>query len=222
LLPFQENFVQIALAVRGQIPVYVSPDTNSFLRFTLDPAESPTLLIAKDGGTHRKVFKHSLELETDASRRNLLTWISENKHSLVPALDSHNSEEIFGMDKLIVMAIINPTDKAAQENIALIRLIAKEYNRYYDVHHQEKAQAAFVWLDGYEKSDYIKRVYGLTSEDLPRIILAEPREDRYYDVDKSGKIFSMNQDAILANIEHAVAGDLKVSLHQFRQFKVAF
>ena len=197
--------------MRGEASIFVSPDVSSFRRFSLDAAKSPSLIIVKDGGSERVHYKDTLELNTDFARSDLRKWIMDNKYPLVPLLDAHNSEHILGNDNLVVLGIFDTQSVETKHHVALLRLAAREFNRNFEKTALEgqRNQVVFAWIDARDKSDYVKRVYGLNLQQLPRVIIAEPRLDQFYDSEKSGRLFALEKDSILSHVNDALSGVLK-------------
>ncbi|KAJ3333148.1 hypothetical protein HDU76_011065 [Blyttiomyces sp. JEL0837] len=205
---YLENFANVAASVQNEIPVFVSPDVTSFKRFFLDPSDSPAVLLVKDGGTERLSFKASLELDTDSSKLNLKDWILQNKEPLVAELDAHSSEKILRPDRLAVIAIVDPKAEKTSEIIALLRMTAKEWAHKHEAE-GKKNNVVFSWLDGVDKVEYTSRVYGIKAADFPRIVVADPKDDRYYDVDHHGKFFEFEKEKLLHNLQTIKSGKLK-------------
>ncbi|KAJ3109954.1 hypothetical protein HDU96_007033 [Phlyctochytrium bullatum] len=214
-----EQFAKVSHVLRGQAPIYVSPDPSSFKRLGLDAANGPALVAAKDGGTIRKVFKADLKFTTESEQLNLKNWIVENKKPLVAQMNQYNGAEILQGDKYVVVGFLNPSAINHAESLGLLRLIAKDWHTESKDHPPLFKQVSFTWLDGLEHLEYVQRVYKIQPRDLPRVVIVYPELDQFYDVDASGKHFKFEKDAILAAIRDVQASKLKVEFYFALQLK---
>ncbi|KAJ3191426.1 hypothetical protein HK101_007720 [Irineochytrium annulatum] len=213
---YLEQFSHVALSLRGQVDIFVCPDTRAFAELAQDKNDSPVLMSIRDGATDIRPFRSSLDLKTDGSRTNLRNWILEHRQPLVGQLDKKTSEQVLGGDKLVVLGILNPTSQsfesapAFQEKIGVLRDAARAWTKKLEGGGAGRRDfVTFVWLNGAENSQYIQRVYKLQVKDLPRLVIVDPKMDEYYDVTNGGKLLEFEKDSLMESLQKVINGELK-------------
>ncbi|CAG8451955.1 11807_t:CDS:2 [Diversispora eburnea] len=185
------------------VKFYSSKDKN--LKSTLKIDKVPTLVAMKDG-----IYPAS-SIEDFNDRLELKDWIQTEKYPLVPAVTSENYEDILSGTRLVVLGILDPNQpQTFVTNQNLMKEVAKIY------HQQAKERLSgddkhviFAWLDGNKWSDYVYGVYGLSQNDLPKVIISDPTENKYYDTSRTGeKISFENKKQLLESIYDSKTGYL--------------
>ncbi|KAJ3087727.1 hypothetical protein HK102_010427 [Quaeritorhiza haematococci] len=211
-----ELFMDVSKSLRSSASFYISPDPAAFSLLKATPSKSPALVCVKDFGRDTYVYDGSLVSMGESTKQQISDWVIRNKHPLLPQLDSHNSEEILGSDKVVALAIVDAKLQMQTDGIKeAMRMAARKWSNGLGGNAGKKfAKGAaddviFAWLDGVKWAQYVGRVYGLQGKDLPALIVANPKDDEFYDVDSEGRALRLEADAVVATVEDVLAGKLK-------------
>ncbi|KAI8826836.1 thioredoxin-like protein [Fimicolochytrium jonesii] len=199
-------FKTVATNFRNDARFYVTIDSaaNTLLK---PPPGNPHLLALKDNGETTIPYIGDYH-NTDSSRLYMRQFIAAHRYPRVTHLDANNQEEILGGDRLVVMAVIEPSSaRRTSINNALkdaSRAWAKkeEAEKLHDL-------VVFTWLDGVKWENYVERVYGLNRGMLPALVISDPKEDKYYDTDKTGRSIGFDKESLLAAIDEILEGVAK-------------
>ncbi|KAJ1543722.1 hypothetical protein HK405_009084, partial [Cladochytrium tenue] len=215
------GFTEIALALRTTVPVFVVPDANAFAHLGVEHDESRTaaLVVVKDGGTERRAFSGTLPLPSGndnkdaAARRAASRWVAENRHPLIPQLDGGNSNEILAPENRVALLLVDPQSEETPAAFAALRDAARAWNaRWRDA---ERNPARFAWLDARLRADHVAKVYGVKAAELPRLVVAEPGVDLYYNVAADGKPIGITPTEIVDALQLVLDGKLSVILLRY-------
>jgi hypothetical protein len=154
------------------VKFYSSKDPDLVAQLNID--QLPAFVVLKD--ELQKNYPSS-SVESFSNREEIKEWIQSEKYPLVPAMDSQNYEDILGGNRLVVLGVFRPLEgpqfiKAKNS----LKNIAKSY--YQQIKEkggsEDGKSVIFAWLDGTRWSDYIYGVYGLSKNDLPTVLIADP------------------------------------------------
>jgi hypothetical protein len=195
--------------LRFSSKLYVSPDPSSMKQidanFNLN--SKPVLMSVKDNGQEKYVFPGLVSATTTAA--DIIEWAQLHKTPLVRQLDADNSDEILSTDRLVVMAVSDPANAQVHDRTVSV---LKQSARIMMNREDAAGRAIFVWLDGVKWGDYVRRVYGNEIADKkPSIVIADPGQELYYDVDADGQRFEAKEENILTAIKQITQNKLKVS-----------
>ncbi|CAG8596308.1 7601_t:CDS:10 [Ambispora leptoticha] len=186
--------------------IYSSKDPQ--LAQNLKVYQVPALVVIKDE-IHKSY--HGTEPSAFRDIESLKKWIDSEKYPLVVALNSENSEEILSGDRLVVLGVFDPkSGKVFNKAKASLKSVARRY--FLQVKRrggtEEGRAVIFAHIDGSKWSDYIYRVYGLKSTDLPSVIITDPTVEEYYDKTKNGNKLTFEElfDAIHDVKKHLLKG----------------
>ncbi|KAJ1547828.1 hypothetical protein HK096_010773 [Nowakowskiella sp. JEL0078] len=206
-----QTYIAIAHRVRSFASFYIIPSTSSIKSIVTDPAlksskllsESSILINSKDYGGDISIYGASHE---PTSEDYIAKWISTHRLTLTPELNTENSEEILSGDRLVVLAIFDPTETETQANVlkvlkAVARMVKKNENNGV-------GSVVVSWLDGIKWGTYVKRVYNVKDIKEPAVLIIDPRTEEYYDHDKSGKKFIVDENQLVKNIDDVLEGKL--------------
>ncbi|KAI9096600.1 hypothetical protein DFS34DRAFT_650693 [Phlyctochytrium arcticum] len=199
--------MSVASNLRNQASFYITPELSAgtFLGAKLTPDE-PSFWAVKLHGD--EIIQYDAKLDdTVASKQYLYQFVFDNRHPRVLHLDADNQEEVLGSEKLVVMAVLDPASPQRSSILKTLTGAAKEWSSG-ETSEALNRLAVFTWLDGTKWQQYIDRVYGLRPEDLPRIIIADPKDDVYYIKDKDGQQIPFEQTALLATISDILEGKI--------------
>ncbi|KAJ3317187.1 hypothetical protein HDU76_001294, partial [Blyttiomyces sp. JEL0837] len=204
-----ESFAMAAQDMHGEIPIYVSPDQDVFKSLRLDTWTSPQLIIVKDG-IHQYPYRGILKDQTEMSRLNIRRWLHENKFASLTALDTSNSPYLLGQDNLVVVIAVDPLMPETAAILNEAREAAVIWNQQFVVSQKGRRNPVyFTWVDAKEKPDYVYRVFGITAKQLPKMLVLETREDKYYPTDRYGVPFKIERTRIVEDLLDIVNGNSK-------------
>ncbi|KAJ3298084.1 hypothetical protein HK104_011197 [Borealophlyctis nickersoniae] len=200
------GFTSVAMAVRNQAQLFVTPDPEARKLLGLTEA-APQLVVSRDYGADIMPYAGSHE-NSFAAKQYMRQFIIDRRLPLMPQLDTNNQDEILGSDRLVVMLIIDPSNRKMDPIMNNLRKTARLWakkeaeEKMHDLVH-------FTWLDGTKWKLYTQRVYGLGEADFPAVIIADPAKEQYYDTDKSGRRLSFDPNALVENINAILDGEGK-------------
>ena len=154
------------------VKFYSSNDSS--LAAQLGIYELPALVVLKD--ELQKSYP-SASAESFSNRENIKEWIQSEKYPLVPAMDSQNYEDILGGNRLVVLGVFRPLEgpQFTKSKNRLKDVARSYYQQIKEKNGSEDGKSViFAWLDGTRWSDYIYGVYGLSKNDLPTVLIADP------------------------------------------------
>jgi hypothetical protein len=192
------------------VDIHVSPDPESFQILSINPSPVPVLVVIKDYGSEKHIYP-GLHDTSELARTNMREWILSNRFPLISELTTENANTILGMGRLVVIAMLSPMDSALKSQIDMIRDSARAWRKqsgYADL----REKATFTWLDGVRWYLYIKRVYQITSSDLPKIIIADPEVDEFYTTGADGNPIPFEYEKVIQALNDAMDGKLTVIL----------
>ncbi|KAJ1552382.1 hypothetical protein HK405_011548, partial [Cladochytrium tenue] len=209
------NFAKVALSLRTEIPVYVTPDPASVALLGLTPGaqSAPAMVLAKDGGTDLRRYPRTLDLASTNSRLAARRWIADHRRPLVPRLDAATTRDLLTGDNLVVLAFV---DSAAATSTAQLAQLRRAAVAWSSARHRAGAGAGlprdpvrFAWAEASDSVAYATRVYGVRAADVPRLIVAEPRRERYYDTGPDGAPLPFDPDGLSEALRLILDGKLE-------------
>ncbi|KAI8912178.1 thioredoxin-like protein [Powellomyces hirtus] len=200
-----ESFAAVAAGMRHSASFYVTPD-DSARTLLRAPSTGPALLAIKDNGD--LTIEHSHPLTTPSARSEIRHFVSQHRHPRVLHLDADNQEEILGGDRLVVIAVIDPAVESARGSKSVLKTLKTTAVAWTEKEKAERLHdlVVFTWLDGSKWAAYVERVYGLTPSQLPTLIIADPKEDAYYDTDNAGRAIAFGTESLVQTINEVLDG----------------
>ncbi|KAI8592673.1 thioredoxin-like protein [Geranomyces variabilis] len=205
---FLTAFQSVASSMRNDASFYISPDPAARAALLKSPTAGPTIVCVKDNGARQVVFPgESIGASAQASRAELVRFVKSNRYPRVLQLDADNQEEILGGDRLVVIAVVDPAKRDPRVGLSSVLKTVKDAAIQWEQH--ERAQklndlVVFTWLDGGKWASYVERVYGLYAPQLPSIIVADPKEDRYFSTDNAGRAIAFAPESIIQIINEVL------------------
>ncbi|KAJ3407498.1 hypothetical protein CcCBS67573_g01007 [Chytriomyces confervae] len=210
------NFLKVAESVQSIASIYLTPDSDAALKaLKLDDVsvdEEPRLVAVKDGGMDTKVYNLPLSpLKDVTQKKRVRTWILDNKHPLVPSFSDSSSREIMSSSdsrKVVVFGMFDGPHPTNELNA--LRTSARAYNT---AHKDSDTTVIFTYIDARARFEYVSKVYGVKSlEDLPIVLVVEPKEEQIWRVDKEGNALSVKDGSkLVESVGAIVDGSLKGS-----------
>jgi hypothetical protein len=146
---------EIAPKYFESVPFYKTNDPKTVSRFNLKSL--PALIMVKDNG--HVVYSDDIPLSS---------WIEKEKIPLVTRVLPHNSNSILkGTDdhRYVVLGMTKPGDIESETKL---RDMAKQ---------NKKQDALFAVLDGVLFTNYVSRVYGVSVNQLPSVVILDKKVD---------------------------------------------
>ncbi|CAG8451175.1 3404_t:CDS:2 [Ambispora gerdemannii] len=202
----QEDFLDIIESLAhtffSSAKIYSTKDPQ--LAQELKVYQVPALLVVKDE-IHKGYHGTFRDIE------ELKKWINAEKYPLVAALNSENTEEILSGERLVALGVFDPkSGKSFNKAKTALKAVARRYFLLVKRRGgtEDGRSVIFAYIDGSKWSDYIKRVYGLKSTDLPAVIITDPTSEEYYDKTKDGNQLTFEElfDAIHDVKKHLIKG----------------
>ncbi|KAL2919305.1 hypothetical protein HK105_200948 [Polyrhizophydium stewartii] len=204
LMPFQV-MQSVAKMVKAYAKIYVSPSAAAFKRLRTSNDGKPVLVAVRDGGLDRSVYEGSFSGD-GASRTALRDWIMKERFPLVTKLDSSTQSEILEGGKTVALALVDPNTPEGKSSLAYLRGSARFWKT--DVDHPLKDKVKFAWMDASLYAEYIKSVYGVKRDELPRFVVATPKTEQYYDAFATGKRYdSFAKDVVHRALKEVLDGN---------------
>ncbi|KAI8092684.1 uncharacterized protein BX664DRAFT_293891 [Halteromyces radiatus] len=177
----------VAKKYMDSVPFYTTDDSKVMkaLDITLDKdqATSKAVLI-KDGGALRQIYSNDIKTE-----KHYIDWVDQNKYPLVTRINSGNANDILKGEQLVALMFLN-SDMAHDG----FRQVSREWLvKSTDAF----PRVIFAELNGQVWAKYVKRVYDISSNDLPTLVIVNPKNKTYYNQDLKGKKFSIDDAASL-------------------------
>ncbi|KAJ3044107.1 hypothetical protein HDV00_003211 [Rhizophlyctis rosea] len=192
-------FLEAARSVRSSASVYVTPDPAAYSSLALNANQFPLLVAAKDNGQDIVSYTGDLTIPD-----HIRSFIMSNRLPLVPQLTSENQDEIMSGDNLVVLLVLDPLKPGREAAFSELRAAAKVWKDKEDVR-----KVVFAWLNGKKWNKYVNRVYGLSEAALESIIITDPKNDAFFDVDMVGRKISVDKQVLLSTVAGVLSGNGK-------------
>ncbi|KAJ1948999.1 hypothetical protein EC988_004945, partial [Linderina pennispora] len=171
----------------------------------LPGTQLPALAALKDSQT----IKYAGALANDDQ---LHEWFYAERFPLLPQLERENSDDLFYDSDYLVLAVLD-SDRGGDymdHYRGAMRAAAIEYKKAFeDAGRRDKGSVRFTWVDGNKWASYVDRVFRLRRSDWPAIVIAQPSEDRYFDVDTNGSRIEPSKMGIFLAVRAALEGKLR-------------
>ncbi|KAI8879240.1 thioredoxin-domain-containing protein, partial [Backusella circina FSU 941] len=159
------------------IPFYKTNDPKTISRFNLKSL--PAFIIVKDNG--HVTYNEDITFNS---------WIEKEKTPLVTRVLPHNSNSILkGADdhRYVVLGMTKPDDIESETKL---RDMAKQ---------NKKEDAIFAVLDGVLFTNYVSRVYGITVNQLPSVVILDKKNQVYHNKNAEEKVLSLEDTKSILN-----------------------
>ncbi|KAJ3162751.1 hypothetical protein HDU86_003724 [Geranomyces michiganensis] len=207
-------FQSVASSLRNEASFYISPDPAARAALLKTPTNGPTIVCVKDNGARQVLYTGKVAgVSAKAGHAELARFVASNRHPRVVHLDSDNQEEILGGNHLVVIAVVDPAKRNPRIGLSAVLKIVKDAAILWE--RQETTEklsgmVMFTWLDGGKWASYVERVYGLYAPQLPAIIVADPKEDRYFSTDNAGRAIALAPESVIQIINEVLDDEATV------------
>ncbi|KAJ3383584.1 Thioredoxin domain-containing protein 5, partial [Lobulomyces angularis] len=198
-----ETIYKAAKKIGQKHKVFVSPDANiiKLLNINLEQNKNSALVVLKENG------KSKFQFESDVSSSNLskvLEWMNRYKNPLIPVMDSENSEALLGGDHILLLSILDFTNK--NENI---QKELKTFLKSIDTSLAKNPKLIkFAMLNGKQFEKYVRNTFKFELNDLPKFVILDNSNEKYYDVDKNNKHFEYKVNDLMQALNDFNEGNL--------------
>ncbi|KAI9190183.1 hypothetical protein H9P43_001616 [Blastocladiella emersonii ATCC 22665] len=134
---------------------------------------------------------------TKFTAEGVIKFVRAHRYPLVPELNDDNSSDIMdggsaeGDDeeararrrRVVVLGVLDPSHADVERRV-LTDVAAQLHKEHSGQLHGINIQV--VWINGNTYRSYIKNVYGIAAEDLPRVVLSVPALEEFYAVAEQG------------------------------------
>ncbi|CAO3595100.1 unnamed protein product [Absidia cylindrospora] len=171
------------------IPFYTTdnPKVISALGVTFDNGQQNKTLLIKDGGAVQQTLSRKNNKEsTVTTEHDYDEWVHNNKYPLVARVNSANVNAILKGNQLVVMMIL-PNDVTNEAFSAVARRWLTE------AMDDAVSGVIFAELDGGSWTNYVKRIYGVSPNELPVMMIVDPKNKVYFNQDLDDSIFSVER-----------------------------
>ncbi|CAO3637779.1 unnamed protein product [Cunninghamella echinulata] len=182
------------------VPFYTTKDISIMTTLGLKKnTKLPTTILVKDEGKVYHVFNDDIHNSNSNNDKTtaIESWIEDNKYPLVSRINSGNANEILKGRRLVVMMIL-PNEQANEDFKALSRQYEEKILGGNDNGSSNSdTNVIFVELNGHVWANYAKRVYGVSNQQMPFIVVVNPMVKVYYKDDINGDLFSVDKPEAL-------------------------
>lgn len=199
------HYIRVAKRFRSKAIFHASSDVE--LISTLDPqakrSDLPRLYVVRGGNPHntpRYCGAHDFD--------GMLAWVTEKVESMLQELNESNVEMLLSGEggKLTVIGLLDPRRVGDKSFIDELR---KASDRIASQKTDSSKRVVFTWMDIGRFGDYAQKVYSFDpSRGEPKVIIADPAGDRFFDSDLAGSPFGLNEAEIVWAATAARAGTL--------------
>ncbi|CCL99003.1 uncharacterized protein FIBRA_01011 [Fibroporia radiculosa] len=184
----------------GSPPIYSSSSSFLYDYFSVQ-SNSAVILALKD---HDDIPAAVYRITHSADENSALSsWLLRNRLPSSMELDADNFQEVMNAPhKPLVVLIATPKDQMGVVSSA-VQKIARQWK-------DTKGDGAisFVWMDGEKWGKWLKSMYGIKADSLPRIVVANHARLVYYDKDQFGEDIQLTSTSIFSAIHGAAGGTI--------------
>ncbi|RKP06109.1 hypothetical protein THASP1DRAFT_25511 [Thamnocephalis sphaerospora] len=160
------------------------------------------------------VFKDGKQVEFTGSptdKAAVRAFIEHNRHPALVPIDDGNAQDILNSEHLIVLGLMAPNRFGFESDRKELKAAALEYRGRVDrgeVQAGSEDRVIFAWLDATRYADYVRRTFNVDDRALPVLVIVNPQDDEYFDVDKNGVRFHIERSDVLAALDASQTGQL--------------
>ncbi|ORZ04385.1 hypothetical protein BCR42DRAFT_457235 [Absidia repens] len=185
-----DTITSVAKKYLDTVPFYVTTDQKvmTALNRNNNNNNKRAVIILKDGGAVQQIFDGDME-------HDLSEWVHNNKYPLVTRINAGNANGILKGDRLVVLMFTSD-----DESNGAFRSVAKQWIST-TTSSKDGGDGApsvvFAELNGRIWEKYVKRVYDVSSNQLPAIVIMDPTDKVYFNQDLQGMPFSVDRPTAL-------------------------
>ncbi|KAI1792500.1 thioredoxin-domain-containing protein [Ganoderma leucocontextum] len=188
----------------GSPAMYTSTSASFYDHFNIKPGTAAILALKDhDPTAPTAVYTLSKPASTNEEQQELVDWLLRNRLPSALELDSDNFQDVMNAPHkpLVVIAATSQSDlqRMAKEVTDLAR-------KWRDA--KEQAPVVFAWMDADKWGTWLKSMYGITADHLPRPVVTSHSRLVYYDVDPFGEKVTLTSGSLFPTINGAATGTL--------------
>ncbi|GBE79006.1 hypothetical protein SCP_0202030 [Sparassis crispa] len=190
----------------GSPPIYTSTSSRLYSHFGITP-DASIILALKDGddAAPAAVYQFTTQANADHEKESLTSWLLRNRLPLSLALSSDNFQDVMNAPHkpLVVLAAAAPS--ALQADIAPeMRELARQWRDA-----RGSAAVVFAWMDAERWASWLKGMYGIKPDALPRVVIADHSGLVYWDTDHFGEKIQLSSSSLFSAINGALSRTIK-------------
>lgn len=200
------DFIRVSKRFRGKAVFHVSSDPD--ILHTLDPGgapveELPRIYVVR-GGEPKNTPRFCGEMDFES----LLRWVTEKHEATLQELNESNAQTLLNGEngKLVLLGLLEPQTNLGKELIADLSRAAHEIAKQTD----KTPRVVVAFLDIAKYPDHARRLYNHSPGAGPKIVVADPSNDRYFEDHLDGTFIGLEAAELVAAAEAARTGKLLV------------
>lgn len=156
-------------------------DTNVKTDSILDKTNA-ILLAIKDNGKTVLPYLGSFEDEVELPK-----FLSENSYDRAFELDQRTQKDTMESDGYVVLYALDRLDELFDSQLAGLKLASIEFwKARIKEEKSNQLNVLFTWIDSRKWEHYLSRVFQIHDHDIPKLIIAHPAINTYYDATIDG------------------------------------
>ncbi|KAI0655239.1 thioredoxin-domain-containing protein [Cubamyces menziesii] len=188
----------------GSPPLLTSTSSAFYEHYNIKPG-TPAIVALKDGDPDvpAAVYTFSRPLSTAQERQGLVDWLVHNRLPTALELDSDNFQDVMNAPHKPLVVIVG-TPKNEMEQVAReVRTLARQWRDA-----RETVPVVFTWMDADKWGSWLKSMYGVKANALPKAIVANHSSLIYYETDQFGDSIKLTSASLFSTINGAAKGTI--------------
>jgi hypothetical protein len=161
------------------------------------PTEKTHLIVIKEDGAFR--YKQDSFEDIERTER----WIRNNKFGMLVQLNNENSNELFGQQKYVALAMLDPNSPKFDAQIQSLKSAATDAKSKF------KSRLQLAWLDVSKWWRYAEHTFSVTKDRIPSTIIVHPNGEEFFDQTADGAPIKVAGVEVVAAVADAMDGRLK-------------
>ncbi|KAI0077603.1 thioredoxin-domain-containing protein [Panus rudis PR-1116 ss-1] len=175
----------------GSPSIYVSSSPELYRHFSIDPSEAVVLALKEGDDIPVSVYRFSSNPASD--KETLVKWLLHNRLPVTMELDSDTFQEVMNAPHkpLVVITATNPADMSA--TAAKVKDIARRW-----IANKGDTNVVFTWMDADKWGKWLKNMYGIRTDSLPGVVVADHHTLVYYDTEQTGQKIQLSPASVFS------------------------
>ncbi|KAI0706903.1 thioredoxin-like protein [Cerioporus squamosus] len=199
-----KQVIEASNVLFGSPSLYTSTSSSFYDHFNIQPGTAAILALKDhDPTAPAAVYTISKPLSTQTEKQKLVDWFIRNRLPGAVELDSDNFQDVMNAPHK-PLVVITATSGKDKEQIA--REVTNLARKWRDA--KEQAPVVFTWMDADKWGSWLKSMYGIKANMLPRAVVANHSSLVYYDIDPFGEPVKLTAASLFPTINGAARGTL--------------
>ncbi|PIL36535.1 hypothetical protein GSI_00224 [Ganoderma sinense ZZ0214-1] len=199
-----KQVIEASNVLFGSPAMYTSTSASFYEHFNIKPGTA-AILALKDNDPSAPTAVHTLSkpASTNEERQELVDWLLRNRLPSALELDSDNFQDVMNAPHKPLVVIAATAQGDLQRTAKEVTDLARKWRDA-----KEKAPVVFAWMDADKWGKWLKSMYGVTADQLPRPVVASHSRLVYWDVDPFGDKVTLTAASLFPTINGAATGTL--------------